>query len=430
MPKIKFKILVPLLAVVFTAASCSPGSGSSGPKIELVWWKVFDDPGQAAVLIQQFEKANPGITIKYVEKDIETYEDELVNALAAGEGPDIFSIHNDWLPKHQAKMTPAPESLFGLRDLRQNFVEVLETDLVADGKVYALPLSVDVLALYYNKDLFASAGLARPPSSWDELVEIVPRLTRLDSLGNFQKSAVAMGTADNVNRAPDVLGLLMLQNGTRIFSTDKGRAEFGQRIADSQGKEYVPGVRALQFYTQFADPAKSVYTWNSRNSNSIEAFAAGHTAMIFSYAYLRQTLSEKAPFLKYAVVRVPQIEGSELRVNFANYWAEGVSKQTKDPEAAWKFLKFITDKEVLAKYYEGVKQVSPRLDILDGQIADPDIGVFAENALSAKSYYKPDSDAIENIFSQMINDVTQRNVPAADAVKAGEQKVNLLLRSR
>lgn len=415
---------------MFTAAACGFSPGGSGPKIELVWWKVFNDSKQVGALIEQFSKANPGVTVKIVEKDVETYEDELLDALAAGEGPDIFSIHNDWLPRHQAKMTPAPETLFGLKDLRQNFVEVLETDLVAGGKVYAMPLALDVLALYYNKDLFASAGLALPPATWDELINVVPRFTKIDPLGNFQRSAVALGTADNVNRASDILSLLMLQNGTPIFSTDKGRMEFGQKRKDIDGKEYIPGGRALQFYTQFADPGKDIYTWNNRSSNSIDAFASGQVAMIFSYSYLRETLAKKAPFLNYAVAKIPQIAGSELRVNYSNYWAEGVSKQSKNAELAWKFLKYMTDKESLAKYYEGLKQVSSRLDILDGQIADPEIGVFAENALSARSFYKPDSDGMENIFVQMINEVVLRSIPVNDAIKAGEQKANLLLKSR
>ena len=56
--------------------------------------------------------------------------------------------------------------------------------------------------------------------------------------------------------------------------------------------------------------------------------------------------------------------------------------------------------------------------------------MFAENALSAKSFYKPDSDAMENIFVQMINDVALRNVDVDAAIRAGAQKVDLLVRDR
>ena len=429
MRKIKIKIILTILAVVFTAQACGLGPKDTGPKVELVWWKVFDDDRQVRSLIEAFEKANPNVSVRFVQKNIETFEDELIDALAAGQGPDIFSVHNDWLPKHRDKMTPAPAAILGLRELRQDFIEVLETDLVSGDQIYALPLSVDVLALYYNKDLLRSAGIALPPSSWQELVNIVPRLTRLDSLGNFQRSGVALGTADNINRAADILSLMMLQNGTPIFGKDRRGAEFDKDVRDANGDVYSPGVRALEFYTQFAQPSKTIYTWNARNNNSIDAFASGQAAMIFSYSYLAETLREKAPFLNYGVARVPQLNGANLRVNFANYWAEGVSKQSKNPQIAWQFLKFITSREILPAYYEGVKQVSPRLDIIEDQIADPEIGVFAENALTAKSFYKPDNDAVENIFLQMINDVVLRHISADDAIGAGVQKVNLLLRN-
>jgi len=184
----------------------------------------------------------------------------------------------------------------------------------------------------------------------------------------------------------------------------------------------------LEFYTQFANPAKLTYTWNNRSNNSIEAFAGGQVAMIFSYSYLRATLQAKSPFLNYAVAPMPQIDPKKSRVNYANYWAEGVAKGSQYQEAAWQFLKFITSKEILPKYYEAQKQVSPRLDILEQQISDPEIGVFAENALSAKSLYKPDSDVVESIFVQMIDNVVLRSVTPQEAIKDATQKLNVLLR--
>ena len=131
MRKIKIKIILTILAVVFTAQACGLGPKDTGPKVELVWWKVFDDDRQVRSLIEAFEKANPNVSVRFVQKNIETFEDELIDALAAGQGPDIFSVHNDWLPKHRDKMTPAPATILGLRELRQDFIEGLETDLVS-----------------------------------------------------------------------------------------------------------------------------------------------------------------------------------------------------------------------------------------------------------------------------------------------------------
>ena len=195
------------------------------------------------------------------------------------------------------------------------------------------------------------------------------------------------------------------------------------------GNTFSPAETALTFYTQFANPAKVTYTWNARSNNSIEAFAAGRVAMIFSYHYLRENLAGRAPFLNYAVAPAPQIDQGKNKSNFANYWAEAVSAQSKNQEAAWRFLKFISQKDVLKKYYAVKPRPSARIDLIEEQIADPEIGVFAENALSAKSFYKPDSRAVESIMAQMINDVVLRNVPPKEALSAASQKFSLLLRN-
>ena len=423
------KLSTLLLAVVFTAQACGFGGGNQPEPVDLIWWKPFDGPEAIQPLMEEFQKAYPHIRVTYVEKDVETYEDELIDALAAGKGPDIFSIHNDWLPKHQDKITPVTPSLLSLREFRENFVEVANSDLEAGEQVYAIPLAVDVLALYYNKDLLTSAGIVVPPKTWEELVGSTRRLTRQDSLGNFQRSAVALGTADNINRAVDILGLLMLQNGTVFYGPNQLQSTLDQNIQDASGNFFSPGARALEFYTQFANPAKVTYTWNNRSNNSIEAFVNGQVAMIFSYAYLRDQLEERAPFLNYGIAPVPQISEQATKANFANYWAEAVSKQSTNPDAAWQFLKFISSREVLPRYYEVQKQASSRFDIIETQVVDPEIGVFAENALSARSFYKPDSQAVETIFVQMINDVVLRNISPTDAVGAASQKINLLLRN-
>lgn len=421
------KIATLLLAVMLTAQACNAGKPAA-EKITLIWWKTFDDYRQVQPLVEAFQKTHSNIQITFVQKNIETYEDELVDALASGNGPDIFSIHNDWLPKHKSKLSPAPEKIFSLRKFKEDFVQVATADLVDEDQIYAVPLSIDVLAMYYNKDFLATANIARPPATWQELVTNTPRLTRQDNIGNFERSAVALGTADNVNRAPDILSLLMLQNGTTFYNPTRDVSNLNQTITDETGKTYNPAARALEFYTQFASPQKLSYTWNNKNNNSIEAFANSQVALIFSYAYLRDTLATKAPFLNYGIAAIPQID-SQNKVNFANYWAEAVAKQSKHPEAAWQFLQYITSKDVLAKYSAEKKQVSSRLDLIEQQISDKDIGIFAENALSTKSFYKPNSDGVEKIFTQMIGDVVLRSISPADAVQAASQKINLLLRN-
>src|SRR5690606_13880563 len=92
------------------------------------------------------------------------------------------------------------------------------TDFVKDNRIYAIPLAVDLLALYYNKDLLGSAGISQPPATWPVLVQDTQKLTKVSQPGQFTVSGIALGTSANVNRAVDILNLLMLQNGTQFYA--------------------------------------------------------------------------------------------------------------------------------------------------------------------------------------------------------------------
>ncbi|MGE5392770.1 MAG: extracellular solute-binding protein [Candidatus Saccharibacteria bacterium] len=423
--------ILALLVIVVLAAflTKNPDNGPTG-NVELVWWKTFEDTTNVEEMINAYQTAHKGVTIKYVKKDVNTYEQDLVNAIASGNGPDIFTIHNDWLPKHMDKLSPAPATLLTERQYRDAFIDVVGDDFVKDGKIYAMPMSLDVLALYYNRDILNSAGISEPPKTWPELVSDVQKITRQDTSGAFSRSGVALGTSSNVNRAVDILLLLMLQNGTQFYSQNLQAATFGQTQNSPDNPNFNPGGAALQFYTQFANPGKKTYTWNARTDNSVDAFSQGKLAMMISYSYMEPTIKDKAPTLNWGVAPVPQVDSTGLKVNFANYWGEGVSKASSKTKqaAAWDFLKYMVQKDTLAKYYAKHKLVAVRKDMLPDQYSDLDIGVFAENALTARSVYKPDSGVFEGVMGKAIDDVVLRNIDPEEAIRNAAQQITMTLR--
>lgn len=403
-----------------------PTQRQNQDQVELVWWKTFQDQTDVAPLVEEFKKIRPNVTIKYVKKNIADYEQELINAIASGNSPDIFTIHNDWLPKHQDKMAPMPAGLMTERQYRETFVDVAAADFVKDGQIYSIPLAVDVLALYYNRDILASAGIFTPPTTWPEVVSAVQQMTQLDGSGNFTRSGIAMGTSANVNRAADILMLLMLQNGTQFYNATNTSATFNQQTrVDNQSLN--PGALAAEFYTQFASPAKRAYTWNNRADNSIDAFAQGKLGMMLSYSYMIPTIKDKAPNLNWGVSAAPQVDSSGLKVNFANYWGEAVSKSSTKQQYAWDFLNFVSQREILSKYYEKVKAPAARKDMLSGQTSDVELGVFAESAGTARSVYKPDAGQFESIVLKIIDDIVLRGVLPERAVSDAASQVNVLL---
>ena len=174
------------------------------------------------------------VKIIYSKKNYETYEQDLLNALASGQGPDIFSIHNDWLPKFLDKTTPAPEKTFSLRDYKTNFVDVVVEDFTHQDKIYGTALAMDSLGLYYNKDILGSVGIATPPKTWGELSSQVQRIKKADGRGYFTTSGVAMGNTSNINRAVDILYLLMLQKRVQAYTPDKQRPSFADSFQDKK----------------------------------------------------------------------------------------------------------------------------------------------------------------------------------------------------
>ena len=404
------------------------GSSASTTSAQLTVWGVFDDTSAFDSAILAFQKANKGINVTYRQIPYADYKSTLLNALAAGQGPDIFMIHDTWLPNDIAKLQPMPATVAGtnaplmtIRQFQDTFVDVAATDLINNGKIYAMPLYVDTLALFYNRDLLSAAGIAVPPKTWKEFMDDVQLLTKLDPSRNIATTGAAMGTATNINRSTDILMMLMLQSGVRMTSTDNSQATFSQSVDGIN-----VGETALQFYTDFANPSKAVYTWNDSQDYNIDAFTAGKTAMIINYNHQIPVIRAAAPRLNFGIAPIPQPSSSDTR-SYADYWALGVALQSKSPAAAWQFVNYMTAGEGAVSYLTAAARPSARRDLIDQQKSDPDLGVFAEQALTARSWFQIDNAAIEKIFADMIDAVNLGRLSVKDALRDAESKVTVLM---
>jgi len=421
-----YTFIIPLF--VFSLAIAFPGCKSSPlQSTELEFWGVYDDSDVFNELIQDFNAEFPKTKIKYYKKVYATYEKDLLEAMASGRGPDLFMIHHTWVPKYEDKIWAAPSDLILIKDIQDNFVDVVYKDFVIDDQIVALPLSVDTLALYYNKDIFNTVGISQPPETWEEFLDVLDKLTIKDDRDNIIRAGAALGTARNVNRSTDILSLLMMQSGAQMVNSNKAEVIFDKPVK-LDNESFYPGQRALEFYTDFANPLKSSYTWNTRMHYSIDAFYEGSTAMMFNYSYHLPTIRAKSPYLNFGVSRMPQIESSEKDIDYANYWGMTVSRNSKGSEQAWEFINWITQKESSQKYLEKTKKPTARRDLVDWQKDDKDVGIFAEQSLSAQSWYQVDSLSIENIFADMIESIVLGEETISKAISKSINQINLLMK--
>lgn len=422
--------LIVLGLLIFVLLGSVGGIGGEGEEATLEFWGVFDEPTLYSDVIRGFQRENPGVKINYRLFSYNEYEKRLLDGFASGTGPDIWLMHNTWLPQHGDKIAPLPQNienqekpLLTVTDFKRQFVDVTLADLVYNDQIYAMPIYVDTLALYYNKDVFNTAGIATPPATWNEFNKVVEKITQLDDRGGITRAGAALGTARNINRSTDILSLLLLQSGVKMTNGENTNATF----ADSIDKQDVADT-ALQFYTDFANSDSPVYTWNNIQHYSVDAFTENNAAVMFNYSHQIANLRDKAARLNFGIANMPQFNPSDNAVNYANYWAPTVSKQSKFPITAWKFLIYLSSEEGATTYLNASGRPAARRDLITVQQNEADLGIFAEQALSARSWYQADNVAIENILADMIDEVNFGRATIHEALVAAENKVSVLMR--
>lgn len=431
--KYKLSIVILLFIAITTSGFGCKGvdkvTEEAMKPITLEYWRVWDDADAFSEIISAYTRLHPYVKINYRKLRYEEYERELLNALAEDRAPDIISLHNTWMQKYESKLVPMPaktsmaypvekgtikkeivyelktENGLPLKDIKNNFIDTVYEDVVIGDKIYGLPLSVDTLALYYNKDLFNNAGIINPPEFWNkEFQENVKKLTKIDKDGNILQSGIAFGGGANIDRSTDVLSVLMMQNGATMMSG--GRVLFHSVPTAYASQKFNPGLEALRFYTDFANPTKEVYCWNGQLENSVDMFANGKLAMMPGYAFHLPAIKAKGAKLNFAIAPLPQIEGSSVPINYANYWVEAVSKKSKNIETAWNFLQFAAKEENAKSYLNKTKKPAALRSLIKDQLEDPELDVFAGELLTAKSWYRgDDSSAMEEIMKEMISAV-------------------------
>lgn len=146
--------------------------------------------------------------------------------------------------------------------------------------------------------------------------------------------------------------------------------------------------------------------------------------MMFGYSYHAATIKAQAPKLNFSISALPQIEGSPVEVNFANYWVESVSKKSKYPNEAWDFIQFATKEEQVKSYLTKTKKPTALRSLIASQREDNDLSVFASELLTAKSWYRgKDANAAEVAIGEMIDNARQNPNKILDAINTGAAKV-------
>lgn len=396
-----------------------PGRNAPAPaKLELSFWG-FDDELIFRVIIQNFQKQHPYITVNYTQIDTQNYEETVVNKIAEGSGPDVFMLANTAFLKNRDKIYPLPEKslAFSARDFSSTFVDAPYADLVgADSTIYGLPLFIDTPVLFYNKDILNAAGIAQVPSNWEDLTALSRQLTQKNAVGQIVKSGIPLGTSRSVDNSFEILSSLMLQEGDSIIQ----RTPLTVTLGDG-------GYRALTFYTSFASQAGQNYSWSDRMPPSLIAFTQNTSAFVIGFQSDIKRIRAGNPHINFGIATFPQKKQTTFPVVGGKYFFPTVLKFSKNPVEAWQLVSYIASLEGAKIYLENTGRPPVRRDILSLKSPTPELDVFYRQALIAKTWPIPNEKPTRSLFQEAIDAVVAGTAQPDQVINNLHQRLDLLL---
>lgn len=413
--------------------------------VTLNYWTVYDNVPELQRLATEYNGLHSYITVNVRQLRFEEYQDKFLTALADDVGPDIMSLHVRDLLKHVSRLSSSPASstvatvvttggfspkttvtfennlLPTVNGVKNNYLQTVGEDVIIAGKIYGLPLTVDTMALYYNKDLLDQAGIATPPENWTDFLTAVKQGTKVDPNNPdiITQSGVALGTAKNIDNAPDLYAILLLQKGVKIV--DRGYVTFANNLDRNVAS---PALEALRFYSDFARPEKETYSWNEQMENAFDEFVRGKSIFYFGFAFDYDRIKARAPQMNLAISPMLQLN-SDVVSNVASYWVETVPKKSKHQNEAWDFIRFISTPDNLKKYSAKAHTPSAlRVHNKDQKNIENPLYPFASQVLQAENWYRgKDYSAGQNTFRNLITNYLK---PYPDPTKESERDNQLL----
>ncbi len=419
-----FLVIALVAIVVLSAYDPQPSAAELryGQQVEI--WGTLDAGVVNNLFLNITQENQPFNVVQYTQIDERTFDDEFVNAIAEGRSPDMIILPSDKLVTHRAKLQAIPYEEFPLRNFRDLYVDGAEIFALRDG-IYAVPFAVDPLLLYWNRDLFASAGLAQAPQYWETVVaSVVPSITVRTDSRDIITSGIAFGEYRNVTNAKDILLMLAIQSGSALVSeTDRGyRVSLNDAVGD---RATSPLTSALRFFTDFSNVNNPLYSWNRVQPSDTQAFIAGDLALYFGRASEVQSVSDKNPNLNFDTAVVPQGGTASVQRTHGTFYGFAFPRAAQNTSGAYNAALTISESRFSDQLTTALNMAPVRREVIAAGSNNPFRAITLRSALFARTWLDPDAEASDSVFQQMVEDVVSNRSRLSNAVSDAIQRLVL-----
>ncbi len=404
---------------------CSPAKGeqkaeSTAPQPEQkkeasgepVTIKFWDGNWQEAVWPEVeaiWNKEHPDIKIE-AEFQADLANDKYMLALKNGTAPDVLSCALDWVTTFGNAGLLAPLDEYIAKDSLDvnQFVKGANDASTVGGKLYGLPFRSETYVMFYNKDILSAAGYDAPPATWDEVKEVAAACTNGDIYGYG-----LCGT--NYSNFSFQYITMLRSSGGDILNDDNSASALGSDVA----------IQTAQLYKDLVAYAPASLLENDNVANRT-LFASGKIAMYLSGIYDLAEIVKANPDLNFACTMVPTANDAE-RNTILGGWSVAVAECSKEKEAAWEFVKFLSRPDIAAIYtntFTGTAEVAARYTDYPEEIIKPNADALQyANALPSVENIVGIRQAIMDNLQLMLSE----DMSAEEACGQLDQATNKLL---
>ena len=385
--------------------------------VEIEYWQYFFDARVSAMeqLIENFEAANPDITVKMTHFPYADYRTKVAAAIPAGEGPDVVQLFYGWLNDYvEAELIqPLPADTFPVEKVDAEFFPMVQA-MKGDGQYWALPTAVRSLALFYNTRLFDEAGITEPPKTLDELVEVAGKLTARDGAGNITQVGITTGmTAQDHHWFREVL---IRQFGGDPYMDGYQKVNYNDEA----------GLKALEFYSGL-EKVHGV-TASGFMDEPQAAFKAGRAGMHIDGSFRIGSLN-KTRGLKWGVAELPAGPDG-IQSNYSSYWVNAITTKAEGEkyDASVKFMEYVTSDEAMQIWLDVVGELpaKPSVGMTEANANDAVYGPFIRGLAYANTTIFANESGQRQILVDMLarTDIEGQPLPESLAIAAeAEQKL-------
>ena len=365
--------------------------------MQLSFWNGLTGPDKAAVddLVGRFNSAHPDVHVTSDAIPWDTLYTKLLPAYGSGNGPDLVGMSTDQIPGYANRHVLKPiDPIFSMGVDKSTIVSGALQAGAFNGQQYGVPIESTPVMLYYNKKMFAAAGITAAPTTWDEWAADAKKLTIAGGTGgNPSQYGIAIGT----NNTVELLPILMWQSDGGILSAD-GK----QVLLNNSGSK-----QALEYWANLISKDK-ISPPGLTGADADKLVASNKAAMEVNGPWA--TTGYKQAGIDYGLAPVPTgPNGQHISVGVTTVLALNATASDAKTKAAAEFYKFWIDPDNQAKFSlaSGFPPVTSNVPTT-ALASNPDIAAFAGQASTTRAL-APGQTA----FAQIQNDIFDATVEKA-----------------